>query len=275
MDPDHVISGTGITRSNRESIFYLPYLRYSVVLIYLYSCDTGSFYYTNIQYTQLLYWAILVVHIYYPVSFILGCSSVPVLSNITPFYWATLIEQDFIINPLFSMVLSFIFGSLYQPSIIMIRILCLVYSIDPVSFIYANYFWAYLLTHILIYYLYFWADLLDQLHYWFSLSTQSLLLSAWFLGYSISPYFFLFLGLSIRPILLHWTTLVYQSIQILGLLYRPSFLILVFFFLGYSIIRIIFLIYFFYWATIADQYFIPLFIFLGYYTDPVLLFSTL
>ena len=140
MDPDHVISGMGITGSNRESIPYLLHLRLLYCSFCLYSYNTGSLYYTNIQYTQLLYWAIPVVHIYYPVSFILGYSSVPVLSNITPFYWATLIEQDFIISPLFSMVLSFIFGSLYQPSIIMIRILYLVYSIDPVSFIYANYF---------------------------------------------------------------------------------------------------------------------------------------
>lgn len=111
-----------------------------ITLLYLYLYNIGFLYYTNIQYTQLLYWAILVVHIYYPVSFILGYSSVPVLSDLTSFYWSTLIEQNFIISQLFSMVLSFIFGSLYQPSIIMIRILCLVYSIDPISFIYANYF---------------------------------------------------------------------------------------------------------------------------------------
>lgn len=58
MDPDHVINGTEITGSNRESIYCLLNPSYSVVLIYLYSCDTGSLYDTNIQYTQLLYWAI-------------------------------------------------------------------------------------------------------------------------------------------------------------------------------------------------------------------------
>ena len=57
MDPDHVISGTEITGSNRESIYCLLNPSYSVVLIYLYSCDTGSLYDTNIQYTQLLHWA--------------------------------------------------------------------------------------------------------------------------------------------------------------------------------------------------------------------------
>lgn len=112
MDPDHVISGTEITGSNRESIYCLLNPSYSVVLIYLYSYDTGSLYDTNIQYTQLLHWVILVVHIYYPVSFILGHSNVPILSDLTSSYWSTLIEQNFIISPLFSMALSFIFGLL-------------------------------------------------------------------------------------------------------------------------------------------------------------------
>lgn len=134
-DPDHVTSEMGITGSNRGSILYLLDLSYSVVLIYLYSYNTGPFYYTNIQYVQLLYWAILVVHIYYPVSFILGYSSVPVLSDLTSFYWSTLIEQNFIISPLFSMVLSFVFGSLYQPSIIMICIPYLGYSTIHVIFL--------------------------------------------------------------------------------------------------------------------------------------------
>ena len=109
-DPEHVTSETVITGSNRESIYCLLNPSYSVVLIYLYSCDTGSLYDNNIQYTQLLYWACLIVHIYYPVSFILGHSNVPMLSNLTSFYWVSLIDQDFIISPLFSMVLSFIFG---------------------------------------------------------------------------------------------------------------------------------------------------------------------
>lgn len=112
MDPEHVISGTEITGSNRESMFYLLNLRllYYFALFYLY--DTGSVYYTNIQYAQLLYWAILGVHICYPVSFILGHSNVPMLSDLTSFSWSALIEQNFIISPLFSMALSFIFGSL-------------------------------------------------------------------------------------------------------------------------------------------------------------------
>lgn len=113
MDPEHVTSETVITGSNREPTLYLLHLRCGITLLYICLYDTGSLYDNNIQYTQLLYWACLIVHIYYPVSFILGYSSVPVLSNITPFYWATLIDRDFIISPLFSMVLSFIFGSLY------------------------------------------------------------------------------------------------------------------------------------------------------------------
>ena len=72
MDPDHVISGTGITGSNRESIYCLLHLMLLYCSFCLYSCDTGSLYDTNIQYTQLLYWAILGVHIYYLVSFIFG-----------------------------------------------------------------------------------------------------------------------------------------------------------------------------------------------------------
>ena len=140
MDPDHVISGTGITGSSRESIYCLLNLRCGITLLYIYLYDTGFVYDTNIQYTQLLSWAILGVHIYYPVSFILGHSTIPMLSDLTSFSWSALIEQNFIISSLFFMALSFIFGSLYQPSITMIRILYLVYSIDPVSFIYANYF---------------------------------------------------------------------------------------------------------------------------------------
>ena len=92
MELNHVISGTGITGFNREFIYCLLHLRLWCYPVYLYLYDTGSLYYTNIQYTQLLYWAILGVHTYYSVSFILGYSNVPVLSNITPFYWATLIE---------------------------------------------------------------------------------------------------------------------------------------------------------------------------------------
>lgn len=94
------------------------------------------------------------------------------------------------------------------------------------------------------------------------------------LGLFYQPIFFLFLVRSIIPILLYWSTLVYQSIQILGLLDRPSFLILVFFFLGCSTIRIIFLIYFFFWSPIADQYFIPLFIFWAYILAQSFLFNS-
>ena len=130
-----------------------------ITLLCLCLYNIGFLYYTNIQYTQLSYWAILVVHIYYSVSFILGYSNVPVLSDLTSFYWATLIEQDFTISPLFSMVLSFVFGSLYQPSIIMIRISYLGYSTIHVIFLIQFYFWSILLTHVLIYYLYFWSTL--------------------------------------------------------------------------------------------------------------------
>ena len=107
MDPYHVISGTEITGSNRESIYCLLYLRLLYYSACLYSCNTGSLYYTNIQYTQLLYWAILGVHTYYPVSFILGYSNNPALSDLTSFSWSAPIEQDFIITPLFFMALSF------------------------------------------------------------------------------------------------------------------------------------------------------------------------
>lgn len=142
-DPERVTSETVIIGSNRESIYYLLNLRllYYFALFYLY--DTGSVYYTNIQYTQLLYWACLIVHIYYSASFILVHSNNPALSDLTSFYWSTLIEQNFIISPLFSMVLSFIF-------------------------------WFTLLTHIFIYHLYSWADLLDQFNLWVSLSTHYL-----------------------------------------------------------------------------------------------------
>lgn len=112
MDPDHVTSETVITGSNCESIYCLLHLRCGITLLYIYLYDTGSLYCTNIQYAQLLYWAILGVHIYYPVLFILGYSNNPALSDLTSFYWSTLIEQNFIISPLFSMALSFILGSL-------------------------------------------------------------------------------------------------------------------------------------------------------------------
>ena len=113
MDPDHVISGTGITGSNRESILYLLHLRCGITLLYIYLYDTGSLYYTNIQYAQLLYWAIRQTQFYYSISLILVHFTIPMLSNLISFYWAALIEQGFIISPLFSMALSFIFGSLY------------------------------------------------------------------------------------------------------------------------------------------------------------------
>lgn len=135
MDPDHVISGTGITGSNRESIYCLLHLSYSVIMFYLYLYNIGFLYYTNIQYTQLLYWAIRQTQSYYSASLILVHSTVPMLSDLTSFYWSTLIEQNFIISPLFSMVLSFVFGSLYQPSIIMIRIPYLGYSTIHVIFL--------------------------------------------------------------------------------------------------------------------------------------------
>ena len=41
-DPDHVISGTEITGSNRESIYCLLHLRLWCYPVYLYLYDTGS-----------------------------------------------------------------------------------------------------------------------------------------------------------------------------------------------------------------------------------------
>ena len=78
MDSDRVTGEMGITGSNR-SIFCLLHLRLLYYSFCLYSSNTGSLYYANIQYTQLLYWAILGVHTYYPVSLILGYSNSPVL----------------------------------------------------------------------------------------------------------------------------------------------------------------------------------------------------
>lgn len=118
MDPEHVISGTKITGSNRGSIYCLLHLHYNITLFYLYLYNTGSLYYTNIQYTQLLHWAIRQTQFYYSISLILVHSTIPMLSNLISFYWAALIEQDFIISPLFSMTLSFIFGSLYWTNVL-------------------------------------------------------------------------------------------------------------------------------------------------------------
>lgn len=92
MDPEHVTSETVITGSNRESILYLLDLRLPYYSFCLYLYDTGSLYDANIQYVQLLYWAILVVHIYYPVSFILGHSTIPMLSDLTSFSWSALLS---------------------------------------------------------------------------------------------------------------------------------------------------------------------------------------
>ena len=200
MDPDHVISGMGITGSNRESIYCLLHLRCGISSFYIYLYYIVSLYDANIQYVQLLSWSILVVHIYYPVLFILGYSNNPALSDLTSFYWSTLIEQNFIISPLFFMALSFILGSLYWTSIIMIRILYLGYSTIHVIFLIQFSFWSILLTHVLIYYLYSWADLLDQFYYWFTLSSQYLFRSIQFLDLYTSPYFFYF-----------WFSLLYQS----------------------------------------------------------------
>lgn len=174
-----------IIGSTRESIYCLLNPSYSVVLIYLYLYNIGFLYYTNIQYTQLLYWAILGVHIYCPVSFILGYSNVPTLSDLTSFYWSTLIEQDFIISPLFSMALSFVFGSLYWTNVLWSTIIKLGRSIGPVLFIYTNY----ILVHSI-----------DPYFYILSI----------FLGWSIIPT--LFLVSSSRPLLI-------QISLLLGLIY--------------------------------------------------------
>ena len=93
MDPDHVTGKMVIIGSNRESIYCLLHLRllyYSVLSLFV------------------QYWSILQCQYTVYTVVILGYSSVPVLSNIAPSYWATLIDQDFIISPLFSMALSFV-----------------------------------------------------------------------------------------------------------------------------------------------------------------------
>lgn len=124
MDPDHVTSETGITGSNRESIYYLLNLRCGISSFYIYLYYIWSLYDANIQYVQLLYWAILVVHIYYSVSFVLG------YSNRTNFYNKPIILYGSIFYFWFALVAQY-YNDLY---------LYLVYSIDPVSFIYANCF---------------------------------------------------------------------------------------------------------------------------------------
>lgn len=63
------------------------------------------------------------------------------------------------------------------------------------------------------------------------------------------------------PISLHWTTLVYQSIQILGLLDWTIFITPDIYKLGCSSSRIISLSYFLSWVAKADQYSIYFFIF--------------
>lgn len=134
MDPDHVISGMGTTGSNRESIYYLLNLRCGISSFYIYLYYIGSFYDANIQYVQLLYWAILVVHIYYSVSFILG------YSNRTKFYNKPIILYGSIFYFWFSLptqycnTLNSIFGLLYYPYYIFDLILFLVYYISPYFF---------------------------------------------------------------------------------------------------------------------------------------------
>lgn len=71
-DPKHVTSETVITGSNRESIYYLLNLRYGITLPYIYLYDTGFVYDTNIQYTQLLSWAILVYQCYLILHLFIG-----------------------------------------------------------------------------------------------------------------------------------------------------------------------------------------------------------
>lgn len=53
MDPDHVNSGTEITGSNRESIYCLLHLSYSVVLICFYLYDTWLVYYSLEEYADM------------------------------------------------------------------------------------------------------------------------------------------------------------------------------------------------------------------------------
>lgn len=172
------------------------------------------------------------------------------LSDLTSFYWVSLIDQDFIISQLFSMVLSFVFGSLYWTNILQSTIINLGHSIRPISFIYINYLlvcftdpYFYILPMFLVY-------SIIPTSFLVSSSNPVFILISLILGFLYKPILFLFLLSSIRPTLLYWTTLVYQSIQILGLIDGTSFLIIVFFSLGYSTIRIIFLIYLFFFGSL-------------------------
>lgn len=109
MDPDHVISGTVITGSNRESILFrlLYYPALSLFVQYWF-----SLLYQYTQYTQLLYWAILGVHTYYPVSFILGYFNNPALSDLISFFLVCSNRTRFYNNPIILYVSILFFGSL-------------------------------------------------------------------------------------------------------------------------------------------------------------------
>ena len=152
------------------------------------------------------------------------------------------------------MALSFIFGSLYWTNVLWSTITNLGRSIRPVSFIYINYLLvhsinpcSYILSIFLVY------SMIPTLFLVSSIDPLLIKIRLIF-GLLYKPILFLFLGLSIRPISLHWAILVYQSIQNIGLLYRTSLLILVPLFLGL-----------FYYP----YYFLVLFLFLGRYRRPI------
>lgn len=216
MDPEHVISKMELQDPTVSPYIICCILGCCIALFYIYSYDTGLFYDTNIQYTQLLHWAIRQTQFYYSISLILVHSTIPMLSNLISFYWAALIEQDFIISPLFSMALSFIFGSLYWTNVLWSTIIKLGRSIEPVLFIYTNY----ILVHSTDPYFYILSIFLGwsiiPTLFLVSSSNPIFTLISLILGLLYKPILFLLLVSSIRPTLLYWTTLVYQSIKFLG-----------------------------------------------------------
>ena len=102
-------------------VYYILGCRITLPCLYLY--NIGFLYDANIQYVQLLYWAILVVHIYYSVSFILGYSNRTkfynkpiILYGSILYFWFSLVDQCFAIyyyklGSLYKTIISFIYWS--------------------------------------------------------------------------------------------------------------------------------------------------------------------
>lgn len=141
------------------------------------------------------------------------------------------------------------------------------YNSRPITSILLNLFfpstsfsWSALLAHVTLRWIYFYLGLSSR---------PNFIILSIFLVYSIGPIsLLLYFGSLYRPSIysdqyISWATRLDQ-------LYTPYI-----YKLGHSTIHVIFLFYFFSWVTIADQYSIYSIIFLGYYTDPVLLFCNL